>query len=281
MKIGVNMGVTESLGDIGALAKKAEDLGFESLWFPEHVIVPVNYTTKYGGTADGSVPERMRHMADPLIALTLAVPTTTNLKLGTSICLVPEHNPLALAKQIATLDLWSGGRFLFGIGAGWFKEETEIMGGNFEHRWTESREIVEAMKELWTKDEASYHGQYVNFPPVYCYPKPAQKPHPPVILGGTAKNVHRRVVQWGDGWMPNNPGPEVVKQGRATLDELADSAGRDPASIEVTVFGTPPDADLIRRYEDAGAERVVVRIEASEEAAISRELEESAEKVLA
>ena len=197
-------------------------------------------------------------MADPLIALARASAVTSTIKLGTSISLVPEHNPLLMAKQIATLDRMSNGRFIYGIGAGWLKEETEIMGGNFEHRWGQSREAILAMKELWTKDEAEFHGRFYDFPPVKCSPKPVQKPHPPVYLGGFAARVFQRVVAYGDGWMPVRVTPEQVRAGRATLDELAAAAGRDPKSIRLMVYNLPADRDLIQRMEEAGADRVVV-----------------------
>ena len=155
--------------------------------------------------------------------------------LGTVICLTPEQHPLVQAKQIAALDFHSGGRFIFGIGTGWLREETEIMGGDFDHRWTQARESIEAMKELWTKDEAEYHGRYYDFPPVRVFPKPVQKPHPPVFLGGAAKNVFKRVVSYGDGWMPVRATPESVKAGRASLDELAGAAGRDRKSSQILV----------------------------------------------
>ena len=154
---------------------------------------------------------------------------------------------MLLAKEISTLDLFSGGRFLFGIGAGWLREETEIMGGDFDHRWTQARESILAMKELWTKTEAEFHGRYYNFPPVKSYPKPAQKPHPPVILGGHAKTVLERVVAWGNGWLPNRITPEGLRESRATLDRLAKDAGRDPSTISISVDGQPADRDLVRQ----------------------------------
>ena len=281
MNIGISGMASERHGDIGVLAQKAEELGFESLWLPEHPVIPVNHNTKYGGTPDGSIPEPMNYQVNPFIALARASATTKTLKLGTAICLVTEHNPLDLAKQISTLDHYSGGRFLFGIGTGWFREESEIMGVDFDHRWSQAREHVLAMKELWTKDAAEFHGRYVDFPAVRCNPKPVQKPHPPVMLGGNAKNVFKRVVQWGDGWFPVGVTPEDVERGRATLSELAEAAGRDPTSISITVHSLPPDKDLIDRFEEAGADRVLVRAAASDEAGLLADLEETARKVLA
>jgi len=280
MHIGVSATASEDHGDIGLVARKIEEVGFESMWLPEHPVIPVNHNTKYGGTPDGSIPQGMYHQANPFIALARASATTQNLKLGTGICLVTEHNPLDLAKQISTLDHYAGGRFLFGIGTGWFREESEVMGADFDHRWTQAREHVLAMKELWTKEEAEFHGTYVDFPPVRCNPKPAQQPHPPVILGGNAKNVLQRVVRWADGWMPIGISPEDIKRARAALSELAEVAGRDPNSISITVFGQPPDKDLIGQFEEAGADRVLLRLAGDDEAGLLADAEAKARTVL-
>lgn len=280
MNIGISTAVTDYSIDVAVLASRVEEMGFDSLWLPEHPVLPVNTVTPWPGAPDGKIPKVYADMADPFISLARASAVTTTLKLGTGICLVPERNPLLLAKEVATLDMWSKGRFLFGIGAGWLKEETEIMGGNFEHRWGQTREAVLAMKQLWTRTSAEFHGRFYDFPPVYSFPRPVQKPHPPVILGGMAPNVLKRVVAWGDGWMPNRVTPEQIKQGRATLDELAETAGRDPASIHISVFGQPPDLDLLKRFVDAGAERVIVRLPTAAEKEALEELEKIAEKVL-
>jgi len=205
------------------------------------------------------IPETYSHFVDPFVALARASGTTNRIKLGTGIVLVPERHPLLLAKEVSTLDHFSGGRFLFGIGAGWLREETEIMGGDFDHRWTQVRESILAMKELWTKPEAEFQGRYYKFPKVRSYPKPAQKPHPPVLLGGGASNVLQRVVAWGDGWLPNRITPEQLRESRATLDRMAKDAGRDPAAITISVHGQPADRDLVKRLHDAGATRVIVR----------------------
>jgi len=227
------------------------------------------------------IPESYSHFVDPFVALARASGTTSRIKLGTGIVLVPERNPLLLAKEVSTLDLFSGGRFLFGIGAGWLREETQLMGGDFDHRWTQTRESVLAMKELWTRPEAEFHGRYYDFPPVRSYPKPAQKPHPPVLLGGGAKNVLQRVVGWADGWLPNRITPEELGEARATLDRLAKDAGRDPARITISVHGQPADRDLIRRLHDAGATRVIVRPSAVKtEAEMGSELDRIAGAVL-
>ena len=256
MKVGVSTALHSNSTNIAELARKAEEVGFDSFWLPEHPIIPVNTDSKYGGTPDGSIPPQMADMGDPFIGLAMASATTSRIKLGTSICLVPEHSPLVQAKQIAALDHHSGGRFIFGIGAGWLREETEVMGGDFEHRWTQTREAIEVMKALWTQDEAEHHGRYYDFPAMKVFPKPAQKPHPPVFLGGNARNVLRRVIAYGDGWFPVRVSPEDVQTARATLDELAESAGRDPKSIQISVYGIS-DRDTMNRMEEAGADMVV------------------------
>ena len=279
MKVGVNVAVNSHTGDVGAFAKKAEDLGFQSLWMAEHPIMPVHTTSKYGGTPDGSIPPAMSDMADPFISLAIASGTTSKIMLGTSICLIPEHNPLIQAKQIAALDYHSGGRFIFGIGTGWLREETEIMGGDFDHRWTQAKEAVEAMKIMWTEDEAEYHGHYFDFPKVRVFPKPAQKPHPPVFLGGAAANVFKRVVNYGDGWMPVRATPDGVRAGRAALDELSDATGRDPKSIQILIYGAS-SRDEIKQMEDAGADMATVRLESTDPNKVMGSLEKLAEEML-
>ena len=264
MKVGIFSFHTQYSVDTAVLAKRAEELGFESFWVPEHAILPVLATSRFPGSFyDGLIPDHYSWVVDPFVALARASAVTKTIKLGTGICLVPERDPLLLAKEIATLDYFSGGRFVFGIGAGWLQEETEIMGGDFPHRWTQTREAVLVMKELWTKDQPEFHGRYYDFPPVLSLPKPAHKPHPPVLIGGNSKNVLKRVVEWGDGWIPgsNDVGVAGIKRGRAVLNELAEKAGRDPASIEVTAFGGSGayrDSAFKAALEEAGADRMTV-----------------------
>jgi probable F420-dependent oxidoreductase len=259
MNIGISVPLPAYHVDVGFMARKAEELGFESFWCAEHPFIPMNSASRFPGSADGVIPESYSHFVDPFVALARASGTTKSIKLATGIVLVPERHPLLLAKEVSTLDLFSGGRFLFGIGAGWLREETQIMGGDFDHRWTQTRESILAMKELWTKPAAEFHGKYYDFPPVKSFPKPLQKPHPPVLLGGGAKNVLQRVVAWGDGWLPNRITPGELRESRTTLDRLAKDAGRDPSKITISVHGQPADRDLLRRLHDAGATRVIVR----------------------
>lgn len=280
MNIGTSVPLPAYTIDPAFMAKKAEDLGFESIWYAEHAAVPVHSDSPFPATG-GEIPWTYSHFTDPYIALARASGATTKIRLGTGITLVPERNPLLLAKEIASLDLFSGGRFMFGIGTGWLKEETEMMGGDFEHRWTQTREAIEVMKELWTKEEAEYHGRYFDFPPVKSYPKPLQKPYPPIILGGMAKNVLRRVVTHADGWLPNRITPAEVEESRKKLDAMAEEAGRDPKSITISVYGQAPERDIVRSLFNAGADRVVVRPEHVEtEKEMGDQLERMAEAVL-
>ena len=282
MSVGIVVPLPAYTLDPAFIAQKAEELGFESIWYHEHPILPVNSETPFPSTG-GAIPETYRHFTDPYIALARASAVTTNIKLCTGITLVPERNPLLLAKEISALDRYSGGRFIFGIGAGWNREETTIMGGDFDHRWTQTREAIEALKELWTKDEAEFHGRYYDFPPVYCYPKPVQKPHPPILLGGNAPNVLQRVVSWGDGWLPLRVSPGQVEESRNILDTLAAERGRDPASITISVFGQPRDInkDQVQAFLDVGAEEVSVWPSHCEtEAEMGEQLERIADKLV-
>ena len=280
MRIGISMSATASMGDFGVIASKIEDLGFDSVWLPEHPVMPVNHKSVYGGTPDGSIPKQMYLGVNPLIALSRASSVTTKLGIGTAVNLITEHNPLDLAKLIATLDFYSGGRFLFGIGTGWFREEAQIMGADFDHRWTQAREYVLAMKEIWTKEEAEFHGKYIDFPPIICNPKPAQNPHPPVLLGGNAKNVLKRVVKWGDGWLPIRLSPEEIVKAQQELLKLCDTEDRDPSTIQITMHSLPPDKELISRFEEIGVDRVLVGVASATQEEIFEELEVIAESIL-
>ena len=280
MKVGVLTFPTNPPVDVAVLARRAEELGYDSLWVGEHPIMPVNSASPFPGSPDGVIPDSYSWFVDPFVALARASGVTSTMRLGMGICLVPERNPLILAKETATLDYYSGGRFIFGIGAGWNQEETEIMGGNFPHRWTQTREAIEAMRELWTKDEAEYHGTYYDFPLVRSFPKPVQRPGPPIYLGGNARNVFKRTVAYGDGWMPTRATPEDIKHGRDTLNELAAQTGRDPGSIQVLAYGMPADRELLKAIEEAGADEAVIGVAATPEDRALAELERIAQAVL-
>ena len=282
MSVGIVVPLPAYTLDPAFIAKKAEDLGFESIWYHEHPILPAQSATPFPATG-GEIPWTYRHFSDPYISLAMACAATTKIKLATGITLVPERNPLILAKMISVLDQHSNGRFIFGVGTGWNREETTMMGGDFDHRWTQAREAVLALKELWTKDEAEFHGRYYDFPPVYCYPKPFQDPHPPVLLGGNAPNVLQRIARWGDGWLPNRVTPERVEEARNILDTLAAERGRAPGSLSISVFGQPTDTtrDQVDDFLNAGAERVSVwPAHCETEAEMGEQLERMAEAVL-
>jgi len=280
MNIGTSVPLPAYNIDPAFMAKKAEDLGFDSIWYAEHPAVPVHSESPFPSTG-GEIPWTYSHFTEPYIALARASAVTTRIKLGTGITLVPERNPLLLAKEIATLDLYSGGRFIFGVGTGWLKEETELMGGDFPHRWSQTREALDVMKKLWTQEEAEHHGKYFDFPLVRSYPKPAQKPYPPILIGGAAKNVLQRVVDHADGWLPNRVTPAELENSRRQIEKLATAAGRDPNTITITVYGQEPDRAAFKSLQDAGADRVVVRPEyVKTEAEMGAQLERIAEAVL-
>ena len=280
----MNIGISPFSGrqpiDTAVVAQKAEALGFDSLWLGEHPVIPVHSSSPAPGTSGGSIPDFYSRLVDPFVALARASAVTTKLKLGTGITLIPERNPLLLAKEVATLDYFSKGRFLFGIGAGWNKEETEIMGGNFAHRWTQTREAIEAMQALWANEAAEYHGTYYDFPLVRSFPRPVQQPHPPILLGGVAQQVFKRIVAYGNGWMPTRSTPELIRQGRAILNELALEAGRDPKSITVLAYIAPAERTVLQALAEAGADAAVVRLEGESEAAALAQLEQLAQQVL-
>ena len=256
------------------VAREAERLGFDSVWFPEHVTAPVEVTQSHSPIFQGG---QVPGFVDPLILMGRASAVTSTIKLGTGVLLITEHHPLQLAKAVATLDLYSGGRIILGIGPGWLREEAVLFGVDFDHRWTQSGEAVRALKELWTKDESEFHGKYYDFPPVRCFPKPVQKPHPPVLLGGVATNVLKRTVAYGDGWMPNRIEPDEFKVRAAELRELAAAAGRDPKSIQISVHGKEADPDLVGAFFEAGADAITVNMR--EVMTAEREVTERMEKI--
>ena len=258
MKVGLATPLPAYTIDPAFMGRKAEELGFDSLWYAEHPATPVESNSPFPSTG-GEIPWTYSHFDEPYIALARASAVTSKLLLGTGITLVPQRNPLILAKEVASLDFHSGGRFLFGIGTGWLREEVEIFGGDFPKRWTQTREALDVMKALWSNDEADFDGKYFKFPKVRSFPKPAQKPWPPIIIGGMAPKVIERIVAHADGWLPNRISFEELKDKRAELNERATAAGRDPKKIEISIFGQAPERDLIERYIEAGADRVVVR----------------------
>lgn len=262
LKIGVFSILPDLTADPAVVARHAEALGFESYWVPDHTILPVTYSDQYPGVRPGEPePDYLWQMPDPLIALTRAAAVTSTLKLGTGILLIPERNPLLTANMVASLDAFSGGRYLMGIGAGWNREECSILGGDFDHRWGQTKDYILAMKQLWTQEVSEYHGKYVDFPPVRCFPKPGQRPHPPILLGGfTAERVYQRIAQWGDGWLPVLTSVDQFVAGDDKLKRAAEAAGRDYRELTKSVFGIKGQwqtEEEVRAFEAAGADRVI------------------------
>jgi probable F420-dependent oxidoreductase len=272
MKYGIFTFPTEYSMRAAQLGRAVEERGFESLWVPEHTHIPVHRRSPY--PAGGELPKDYFHISDPFVELAAAAAATRRIKLGTAICLVIEHDPIVLAKKVASLDLLSGGRFIFGIGAGWNAEEMENHGTAFDTRYRLLRERVEAMKQIWTQDEAEYHGEFVNFDKIWSYPKPVQKPHPPIFFGGHTPASRRRVVNHYDGWMPTIMRTDEFIAGVAELREMAREKGRD--SIEVSMIGPRIDRNRLDRYEQAGVNRVVLLLPSATAEVTLRQLDQHA-----
>jgi len=244
------------------LARELEQRGYESLWLPEHTHIPASRRSPYPG--GGDLPKEYWHTHDPFLALTAAAMATTKLRVATGICLIIQRDPIITAKEVASLDALSGGRFIFGIGGGWNAEEMENHGTNFKKRWRVLRERVLAMKEIWTKEEAEFHGEFVNFDKIWSYPKPVQKPHPPILMGGDGATTFNRVIEFSNGWLPLGYRKIDITQKIRDLRRQAEAAGRDPKSISITVFGANPQPATLEEFAKAGVERAVFMLPAAE-----------------
>jgi probable F420-dependent oxidoreductase len=244
--------------NIAELAAALEERGFESLFVPEHTHIPTSRKSPFPG--GGELPRRYSHTHDPFVALSFAAAATKRLLLGTGICLIPERDPIVTAKSVASLDQLSGGRVVFGIGGGWNVEEMENHGARYNTRFKLMGERILAMKALWTKDEAEYHGEMVDFDAVWSYPKPAQRPHPPILLGGESDYTLRRVVDYCDGWFPRPGRGFEIKEQLDRLHRMAEGAGRDPRTLSTSVFRAPADQAALKEYEAAGIDRAVLEI---------------------
>ena len=258
MDVGVFYFPTDYGINVAELGKALEDRGFASFYVPEHTHIPLSRKTPFPG--GGELPKRYSHTHDPFVALAFAAAATKKLKIGTGICLVPQHEPIVTAKAIASLDQLSNGRFVFGIGGGWNVDEMENHGATHKDRFKIMREHVLAMKALWTQEEASFHGQFVNFDPVWSYPKPAQRPHPPIILGGESDHTLKRVVEYCDGWFPRTRAGFDPVEAKARLAKAASEKGRDPKSLTITVFGAPNKAEVLESYAKAGIEGALLAV---------------------
>ena len=266
MDFGASMFFTDYSMTSANLAKALEERGFESIWAAEHSHIPLSRKSPWGG--GGDLPKQYYDVMDPFVTLTAAACVTKTLRLGTGVCLVNQRDPIQTAKLVASIDQVSGGRFLFGVGNGWNQDEMENHGTVFASRHKLVRERIEAMKAIWTQTKAEYHGEFVNFDPMMTWPKPVQKPHPPVIIGGAYPYAARRAVRYGDGWIPlaGRPGQygdvfDYVPKFRAMLTE----AGRDATTFPISLFSSSDDLDTLKRYRDLGIVRSVVSLPAAKE----------------
>ena len=255
MDFGVTMFPTDYAIAPDELGRALEERGFESLWVPEHTHIPASRRSPWPG--GGELPREYWSTYDPFIALMAAAAATRRLRVATGICLVIERDPITTAKEVATLDRLSGARFLFGVGGGWNAEEMEHHGTTFKTRWRLFRERILAMKEIWTKEEAEFRGEFVSFDRIWSLPKPLQKPHPPILMGGDGPTTFDRVVELADGWMP------IVRPGRKPVEKIPElrarleRAGRDPRSVPVSMFFTPPKRVAVDAFQAAGVSRVI------------------------
>ena len=271
MELGVCYFPTDYGIGMTELGRALEERGFKSLFVPEHTHIPLSRRTPFPG--GGELPRRYSHTHDPFVALSFAAAATKRLKVGTGILLVPQHEPIVTAKAIASLDQLSGGRFVFGIGGGWNVDEMENHGATHATRFKIMREHVLAMKALWTQDEASFHGEFVKFDPAWSWPKPRQKPHPPILLGGETDHTLRRIIEYCDGWLPRPRGFDPV-QGIDRMRRMASEKKRDPASLSVTVFAAPPDAAVLESYAKAGIDGALLAIPDASRDEILRQLDQ-------
>jgi probable F420-dependent oxidoreductase len=263
----------------GELARTLEAHGFESIWAPEHSHIPISRATPF--PQGGELPKKYYEAMDPFVTLTAAAVATETLKVGTGVCLVTQRDPIQTAKLVASIDQVSRGRFLFGVGGGWNAEEMTDHGTQFRTRFKLMRERIAAMKEIWTKSEAEYHGEFVDFPPMMSWPKPVQRPHPPVIVGGAFPYAARRALIYGDGWIPHASRPQYgdVTDFMPRFRQMAAEAGREPGSVPVTVWGVAEDLDLLQRHRDLGIARVVVSLPSARAGAVLPILDRWAELI--
>jgi probable F420-dependent oxidoreductase len=278
---GVSYFPTDDALEPAQLARMAEERGFESVFVTEHTHIPLSRDTPY--PAGGELPREYFRIYDPFVALMSMAAATERIKIGNAICLLVERDPITTAKEVASVDRLSGGRMLFGVGAGWNLEEMRNHGTDPEQRFSILRERVEACKAMWTQEEASYRGRHVDFDRIASFPKPLQEPHPPVLIGGNGPTVHKRVLAYGDGWFPNRIPPDDAMIARVgELQRLGEESGR--GTIPVTIQIPPRDPDVLRRYEEAGVTRAVHMLrpgDAADAGSAERKLDEWAERIQA
>ncbi|MGC2202727.1 MAG: LLM class F420-dependent oxidoreductase [Stellaceae bacterium] len=279
MDFGALMFFTDYAIPATELAQALEERGFESVWAPEHSHIPTSRKSPWPG--GGELPKVYYEAMDPFVSLTAAAVATKVLKVATGVCLVQQRDPIQTAKLVASIDQVSGGRFLFGVGGGWNAEEMADHGTEFRTRFKLMRERIEAMKEIWTKTKAEYHGDMLDFPEMMAWPKPVQRPHPPILVGGAFPHAARRAVRYGDGWAPiAGRGPEGdIGQILPRFKSMLSEAGRDPQSVPVTLFGVGEDVDRLAHYRELGIARVVVMLPSDKSDAILPTLDRWAELI--
>ena len=274
MKLGVTMFATDYAMRPDDLARECEARGFESLWFPEHTHIPASRKSPW--PAGGELPKDYWHTHDLFVAMMAAAAVTKNIKIGSGICLVIERDPILTAKEVASVDQLSNGRVLFGIGGGWNAEEMEHHGTPFKKRWKVLRERIEAMKEVWTKEEAEYHGEFVNFDKIWSYPKPAQKPNPPILLGTMSAKGIDRVVRYCNGWIPVGVTPKTLPDAMQDLKIHAEQAGRKVSDFPISIFGAPAKEDTLSQFQSQGVDRVVLFLPSAEKDKVLPKLDQYA-----
>jgi probable F420-dependent oxidoreductase len=275
MLYGVSVFATDYAIRPDELGRELEARGFESLWLPEHTHIPASRRSPWPGGPN--LPQEYWHTYDPFIALMAAAMATTKLRVATGICLIVERDPITTAKEVASLDMLSDGRFIFGIGGGWNAEEMENHGTDFKKRWRTLRERVLAMKRIWTEEEAEFHGEFVNFDKIWSHPKPVQKPHPPILMGGSGPTTFDRVIEFCDGWIPIGVLSPNLTAKIAELRGRAEEAGRDPNSISVSIFGAKPDRAAVEELANAGVERVIFGLPSAARDVVLPKLDQYAE----
>ena len=265
MELGAAMFFTDYSMRPDALARALEERGFDSLWAPEHSHIPLTRASPF--PSGGDLPKKYYDVMDPFVTLTAAAMATTRLKVATGICLVVQRDPIQTAKLVASIDQISGGRFLFGVGGGWNADEMADHGTVYKTRFSLLRERLEAMKAIWTQPKPEYHGQFVDFGPMMTWPKPVQKPHPPILMGGNFPHGAKRALAVADAWMPHASRPDYpdVVEFLPRFRQMAAEAGRDPDAVPVTVFGAPAEPDRLKRYADLGITRTCVSLPSAKE----------------
>ncbi|MCB1747279.1 MAG: LLM class F420-dependent oxidoreductase [Gammaproteobacteria bacterium] len=288
MKIGffcIGAGLSAEPDIVSLIATRSEACGYHSLWAPEHIVLLDRYAPKYPYTQDGVMPFATMEvdLLDPFLALTYAAAVTRRIRLGTGICLVPERQPLIMAKEVASLDKLSAGRFDFGIGIGWLREEFDALQIPWARRAQRTRDYLAAMQACWTQGESSHHGEFAAFDAVRSYPKPVQRPHPPLIFGGESEAALKRVGEVGDGWWGVNVTVDTARQHLATIRGFAEAAGRDPAQLSYAIstgIGVPITLDEVKRFADIGIDQVIVGAFANSADEYSRVIEDTAETLI-